>query len=85
MHCGHAAIVSFPHSITSRFRPVLPTSARTSAIDVFSGQQNVCLDAMVDGKRFTFNGLMEVTGTRTYKTVIGGSKTIFVLKIVDVD
>lgn len=40
---------------------------------------------MVDGKRFTFNGLMEVTGTRTYKTVIGGSKTIFVLRIVDVD
>lgn len=35
---------------------------------------------MVDGKRFAYRGLMETTGTRSYKTVGGTTKTVFTLR-----
>ena len=38
---------------------------------------------IVDGETLTIPGVFEITGTRTYETVLGGSKTVFVLEPVD--
>jgi hypothetical protein len=42
-------------------------------------------EGMVDGKTYaTGDAIYEVTGTTTYKTAIGGSKTVFRLKLVTI-
>ena len=35
---------------------------------------------MVDGRTYTFDGIFECQGTRTYKTPIGATRTVFVLR-----
>jgi len=37
----------------------------------------------VDDRGATLDGVFEITGNKTYDTVMGGSKTIFVIKLID--
>jgi hypothetical protein len=45
--------------------------------------EGVRTSGVVDGKKLGMSEVFEVTGTKTYTTVLGASKTVFVLKTID--
>lgn len=50
--------------------------------DEFVFVEGINTTGMTNGNRFSIDDLMTVKGTRTYRTVLGASKTVFVLEVL---
>ena len=65
------------------FLTSIPYTGPYIPIDTFVWLKDIDTSGVVDGQKIKIDGALKVTGTKTYKTMLGGTSTVFVLEPVN--
>ncbi len=92
LHVGAVGALEFPEGMIGDRTPsfeVMQITDGTNMMVTMFGQRvwvsGVSTAGLVDGKKVELPQVFRITGTKTYKTAIGGSNTVFVFSPVDME